>query len=432
MAKRISRVVRTAPPHAGPPTPGPKRLLILSASAGHGHIRCGQAVEHACNELGFPWDVHHIDILDYTNPLFKTVYSKMYIDMMTKMPEVLGWLYDQLDKPWKGQDRKLAFDKLHVGPFVRLLERHPPDIVFCTHSLPAEIISWLRSRPRKPMVIRQAIVITDFDVHALWLCPHYEHYFVALPETRVHLEELGVPPEKITVSGIPVDPRFLQKPDQAEMRRKHGLDPDRTTILVSAGGYGVGRVETVISLLLRLRHPAQVIAVCGKNTELKERLDQMADAQDRHPRVLLKVFGYTNAMQELMTASDLIVGKPGGMTMCESLAGGLVWVVVNPIPGQEERNSDHLLEEGCALKCNNLPTLTYKIDNLLDDPARLEQMRENALRLARPDAAFVIANVLKRLADEPLPPLPAPVEEESGESLIPGWPFGPPPRETRP
>ena len=183
----------------------------------------------------------------------------------------------------------------------------------------------------------------------------------------------------------------------------------------------MGRVETVISLLLRLRHPAQVIAVCGKNTELKERLDQVAAAQDRHPRVRLKVVGYTNAMQELMAASDLIVGKPGGMTMCESLASGLVWVVVNPIPGQEERNSDHLLEEGCAIKCNNLPTLTYKIDHLLDDPARLETMRQNSLRLARPDAAFVIANVLKRLADEPLPPLPAPVEEESGESSLLTW-----------
>jgi processive 1,2-diacylglycerol beta-glucosyltransferase len=403
-----------------------KRLLILSASAGHGHFRCGQAVEQACAQLGFGWDVHHIDILDYTNPLFKTVYSKMYIDMMTKMPEVLGWLYDQLDKPWKGKDRKLAFDKLHVGPFVRLLERQKPDVVFCTHSLPAEIISWLRSRPRKPMVIRQAIVITDFDVHALWLCPHYEHYFVALPETRVHLEELGVPAEKITVSGIPVDPRFREVSDKAALRRKHGLDPGRTTLLISAGGYGVGRVETVISLLLRLRHEAQVIAVCGKNAELKARLDDMAATQDRHPRVKLKVVGYTNAMHELMGASDLIVGKPGGMTMCEALASGLVWVVVNPIPGQEERNSDHLLEEGCALKCNNLPTLPYKIDQLLDDPERLARMHRNALRLARPDAAFVIAETLRRVADMPMPELPA-AATEPDEPLLPTWLFGPRP-----
>lgn len=389
-----------------------KRLLILSASAGHGHIRCGQAVEKACASEGLGFDVTHVDILDYTNPLFKTVYSKMYIDMMTSMPEVLGWLYDQLDKPWKSKKHKLAFDKLHVGPFIRLIERVRPDIVFSTHSLPAEIISWLFERKRKPMNIRQTVVITDFDVHALWLCEHYEHYFVALDETRAHLESLGMPGEKITVSGIPIDPVYRNLPDRRTMRLKHGLDPDRVTILISAGGYGVGRVETVLSLLLRLRHPAQVIAVCGKNETLKQKLEAQAAAGDRHPRVDLKVIGYTNAMHEYMAASDLIVGKPGGMTMSESLASGLVWVVVNPIPGQEERNCDHLLEQGAAIKCNNLPTLTFKIDRLLDEPARLAAMRQNSLDLSRPKAAVTIARTLHRLAQEPTPELFVPVDED--------------------
>lgn len=395
-----------------------KRLLILSASAGHGHIRCGQAVEKACAAEKLDFDVTHVDILDYTNPLFKTVYSKMYIDMMTNMPEVLGWLYDQLDKPWKSKKHKLAFDKLHVGPFIRLLERIRPDMVFCTHSLPAEIISWLRGRKRKPMHVRQTVVITDFDVHALWLCEHYEHYFVALDETRAHLDALGMPVEQITVSGIPIDPVYRRLPERRAMRLKHGLDPDRVTILVSAGGYGVGRVETVLSLLLRLRHPAQVIAVCGKNETLKQKLEAHAAAEDRHPRVALKVVGYTNTMHEFMAASDLIVGKPGGMTMCESLAAGLVWVVVNPIPGQEERNSDHLLEQGAAIKCNNLPTLTFKIDRLLDKPERLAAMRQNSLDLARPDAASVIARKLFELAKEPTPELFAPEPDDRAPSPV--------------
>ena len=377
----------------------------MSASAGHGHFRCGQAVEKACQSLGFDWEVSHIDMLDYTNPLFKTVYSKMYIDMMTNMPEVLGWLYDQFDKPWKSKRRKLAFDKLHVGPLIRMIEHYQPDIVFCTHSLPAEIVSWLRERRREPLAIRQSVVITDFDVHALWLCDHYEHYFVALPETRVHLEELGMPPEKITVSGIPIDPVYSDLPDWRAMRAKHGLDPERTTILISAGGYGVGRVDSVIALLLRLQHDVQVIAICGKNAGLRSRLEALAAAQDRHPHVHLKVVGYTSAMHEYMAASDLIVGKPGGMTMCEALASGLGWVIVNPIPGQEERNSDHLLEQGCAIKCNNLPTLTFKIDQLLADPGRVERMQERARALSRPDAAEVIARTLKTLVEQP-PPKP--------------------------
>src|SRR5206468_10601077 len=101
----------------------------------------------------------------------------------------------------------------------------------------------------------------------------------------------------------------------------------------------------------------------------------------------LKVVGYTTAIDENMAAADLLVGKPGGLTTSEALAKGLVLVIVNPIPGQEERNADHLLEEGVAIRCNNLPALAYKIDRLLDDPARLASMRENVQRLARPNAA---------------------------------------------
>lgn len=378
-----------------------KRLLILSASAGAGHVRAAEAIERACVEGPCEWDVKHIDILEYTNPLFRTVYSKLYLDMVNKMPEVLGWLYDQFDKPWKSRRRKLAFDKLNVRPFVKLLESYQPDVVVCTHSLPAEIISWLKARRKKKLDTRQAIVITDFDLHALWLCDHYEHYFVALDETRVHLEELGVPPEKITISGIPIDPGFARDLDQGEMRRRHDLHPDRTTILISAGGFGVGRVETLISLLLRLRHEAQIIAICGRNPELKAELDRLSARQAHHPRVNLKVVGYTTAMHEYMAASDLIVGKPGGLTTSEALASGLVFVVVNPIPGQEERNSDHLLENGVAIKCNNLPTLTYKIDRLLDDPAQLAAMKARARSMARPRAAFDVVATLQAMAEAP-------------------------------
>ncbi len=98
-----------------------------------------------------------------------------------------------------------------------------------------------------------------------------------------------------------------------------------------------------------------------------------------------------------MSASDLIVGKPGGLTTSEALAKNLIFVVVIPIPGQEERNSDHLLEQGCAIRCNNLPTLAYKIDKLIKDKARFELMKQNALRFARPNASCKIVNELAEM-----------------------------------
>ncbi|MDQ3586515.1 MAG: glycosyltransferase [Acidobacteriota bacterium] len=371
------------------------KVLILSASAGAGHVRAAEALARAFAEAGAAKEVRHVDTLAYTNKLFRHLYSKAYIEMVNKTPELLGWLYDALDKPWKNERRRLALDKLNTRPFVKMLREYQPEITVCTHFLPAEIISWLKAKER--ISWPQSIVVTDFDVHAMWLCHHYDQYFVALPETRVHLERLGITPNKITVSGIPIDPVFAQDKDQFAMREKHGLAPDRTTILLSAGGFGVGPVEHMVEALAALEHPAQVIALCGRNEELKSRLEGIAARVASASSTVIKPIGYTTEMDEYMTAADLLLGKPGGLTTSEALAKELVFVIVNPIPGQEERNSDHLLEEGVAIRCNNLPALAFKIDRLLSDPPRLAAMRERARQLARPHAARGIVNKLLAL-----------------------------------
>ena len=375
-----------------------KKVMVLSASAGAGHVRAAQALERAFIDLDATEEVLHIDALDYTNKLFRNLYTKAYLDLVNTTPDLFGWLYDRLDKPWKSDRLLLAFDKLNTRPLVRLLKEHRPEILICTHFLPSEIISLLKARER--LAYRQAIVITDFDAHAMWLCNHYEHYFVALDETRVYLSMLGIPAEKVSVTGIPIDPVFAQAKDKRAMRDKHGLKQDRATILVSAGGFGVGPIDTLIRSLLQLRNKAQVIAICGRNQELKGRLDHIADRLAPDNPVALKVVGYTMEMDELMAASDLVLGKPGGLTTSEALTKGLVFVVVNPIPGQEERNADHLLEAGAAIRCNNLPVLAYKIDLLLDEPARFAAMQANARRLARPRAAYEIVNKLLELREK--------------------------------
>ena len=371
-----------------------RKVLLLSASAGAGHVRAAEAVEKAFQQAkdADSREVHHIDVLNYTNKLFRHLYSKAYIDLVNKMPEVPGWFYDKLDKPWKNERRRLALDKLNTRPFVKLLREYQPDLIVCTHFLPAEIVSWLKAKER--LASRQVIIVTDFDVHAMWLVHHYERYFVAVDEARVYLEALGIPAEKISVSGIPIDPVFALKKDKQEMRAKHGLAPDRTTILLSAGGFGVGSVDALVSSLLPLQHRAQIVAICGRNEELKKRLTRLAARAKPDATVILKPFGYTTEMDELMTASDLVLGKPGGLTTWEALAKGLVFVIVNPIPGQEERNSDHLLEGAVAIRCNNLPTLSYKLDQLLADPARFKSMQSNARRMGRPNAATDIVEQL--------------------------------------
>jgi processive 1,2-diacylglycerol beta-glucosyltransferase len=371
-----------------------RKVLLLSASAGAGHVRAADAIEKAFKQTknGESREVRHLDVLNYTNKVFRHFYSKAYIDLVNKLPEVPGWVYDKLDKPWKNERRRLALDKLNTRPFVKLLREYHPDLIVCTHFLPAEIVSWLKAKER--LSSRQVIIVTDFDVHAMWLVHHYKRYFVALDEARVYLEALGIPANKITVSGIPIDPVFAKQKDKQEMRLKHGLAPDRTTILLSAGGFGVGSVDALVASLQSLQHRAQVVAICGRNDELKKRLTKLAAHAKPEAPVLLKPFGYTQDMDELMAASDLVLGKPGGLTTSEALAKGLVFVIVNPIPGQEERNSDHLLEGGVAIRCNNLPTLSYKLERLLSDPKRFASMQANARRMGRPKAAIEIVEQL--------------------------------------
>ena len=371
------------------------KVLLLSASAGAGHVRAAEAVERAFQETSKDTQVRHIDVLQYTNKVFRHLYSKAYIDLVNKMPEVPGWIYDKLDTPWKNERRRLALDKLNTRPFVKVLREYQPDMIVCTHFLPAEIVSWLKAKER--IGSRQAIVVTDFDVHAMWLCHHYEQYFVAIDEARVYLEVLGIPGEKITVSGIPIDPVFAVRKDKHDMRRKHGLLENRTTILLSAGGFGVGSIESIITALLHLKSSAQVVAICGRNVELKERLTKLAASKRADAGVIIKPFGYTREMDELMAASDLVLGKPGGLTTSEALAKGLVFVIVNPIPGQEERNSDHLLEGGVGIRCNNLPTLAYKLDLLVNDAERFSNMQKRSRQMARPNAAGEIVQKLFEL-----------------------------------
>jgi processive 1,2-diacylglycerol beta-glucosyltransferase len=371
------------------------KVLILSASAGAGHIRAAEALEKAFEQSGATREIRHIDVLNYTNKVFRHLYSKAYIDMVNRMPEVMGWLYDQLDKPWKNERRRLALDRLNTRPLIKLLEDYDPDIAVCTHFLPAEILSWLKAKKR--ITCKQAIVVTDMDVHAMWLCRHYEQYFVALEETRVHMEKLGIDADKLTVSGIPIDPVFSLTKDKRAMRLKYGLSPDKTTILVSAGGFGVGRIEDLFTCLSELQHEAQIVFLCGRNEELKKKLERRSARRAADSKASIVSVGYTTSMDEYMSASDILLGKPGGLTTSEALAKGLVFVIVNPIPGQEERNSDHLLEEGVAIRCNNLPVLAYKVDQLLEDTERFQRMQASARRLARPHAARDVVNKLLEL-----------------------------------
>lgn len=365
------------------------RVLIMSASVGAGHMRAAEAVEQALKIVVPDATVKNVDVLDMTNRLFRRMYGKFYLDLINKAPHVLGYFYDMLDQPSRsGKNRgdrfRLLLQKLNLRPFIKFLQSEPWDLVINTHFLPAEIIASLRKEGK--LSVPQVIATTDFETHRLWVNQPCERYFTATEEGAVYLQSWGVPAEATVATGIPILPVFSQPGDRAALLHRHGLDGDRPVVLQMAGGFGVGPIEKIYQSILKVETPLQVVTVAGRNEQLKKDLQRLR-VPERHRA---QVIGFTKEIHELMGVADLVVTKPGGLTTSETLASGAVMVVVNPVPGQESRNSDFLLENGAAIKANNTAVLSYKVEALLRDPKRLQQLRANVRRVARPRAAFEV------------------------------------------
>ncbi|MGC8623823.1 MAG: MGDG synthase family glycosyltransferase [Phycisphaerae bacterium] len=387
-----------------------RKVLVLSASAGAGHVRAAEAIEQICRKHPDVGEVQHWDMLKYTTRLFRHIYSQVYLDLINKAPRMLGWIYDTFDTPWRNEKMRMAFEKFNAGPFLKAVMAFQPDHIICTHFTPASLMGWLYEKGKIP--VKPAIVVTDYDCHAMWLNRTYQHYFVLLDETREFLVQMGISPARITMSGIPIDPVFTEIKSRAEVCRKLGLAENVFTILVAAGGYGVGPIEALLAQLLKISRPVQLVVIAGRSEELKQYLDQLAARQNQNASARVVPVGFTTLMDEYMTAADLLLGKPGGLTTSEAMARNLPLCIVNPIPGQEERNSAHLLELGVAIRSNNLPTLAWKIQKLMADPRRLASMRENTHQLAHPEAAQTIVNTLLSL------PLDTEPEEPPARHLL--------------
>lgn len=373
------------------------KVLILSVSAGTGHLRAAEALEKAALANPEVGEVLHIDSLKHTNKMFRRFYGRFYIDLVKSAPVLLGWFYDSQDEPWKTEKMRLMLDRLNTGPLVRKIKKFKPDITICTHFLPAGILSHLMKREK--IETRLAITVTDYYVHAMWLSRLIHHYFVANEESKVQLENIGFPSAALTLSGIPIDPVFAEPVDCERLRAELGLSKDLPTLLVSAGALGVSSAERIVEVLGALRSPVQVVVICGKNEKLRQTVLQQLhdDFLENATRLNIRVLGYTTQMHDWMKAADLYIGKPGGLTTAEALSCGLPMVIYQPIPGQEERNSDFLLENGAAVKCNQLATMAYKVDLLLTNPERMAKMRLRAKALGHPDAA---ATVIRKLVEE--------------------------------
>jgi processive 1,2-diacylglycerol beta-glucosyltransferase len=376
----------------------PHKLLILSVSAGAGHVRAAQAVEAAASMARPAIEATHIDLLTLVPADFRKLYGQQYIKLVEKLPQLWSYLYTKTDRPSRDSligKLKRAAEKLNARKLHAEIARIAPDTILCTHFLPAELLSRQRAQAAKGKGMSLPplwVQVTDFDVHSLWVHPHVDRYCVANDEVAFRLADRGIPAAKISVTGIPVMPQFSAPLDRATCAAELGVDPRKFTVLMMAGGAGVGGLDDLAARLLRLGGEVQLVALAGRNQDLLKKLQKLAAA---HPGRLFPL-GFTTTVERVMTASDLVVTKPGGLSVSECLAKRRPMLLVSPIPGQEERNADYLLEAGAAIKAVDAATLEFKLARLLADPARLRAMSEAAHKIARPDAAAKVLALVSR------------------------------------
>lgn len=375
-----------------------EKILILSASVGGGHLRAAEAMELALRQSAPEAEVRNLDVLSLASNAFRRIYARGYLDFAEHAPHFLGYVYDLLDRPkektgeFEPDRLRIALEKLNLQPFLRLLKSESWDIVVNTHFLPAEILGSLRAAGK--IAVPQVTVTTDFMTHRMWVQEPCEHYFTATEEGAVYLAALGVGRGRISVTGIPIHPVFSRPRERIACLTAQGLSGERPVVLLLSGGFGVGPIEEILKAVLAVEKPLEAVVVYGRNAELGGRLAGLKPPA-RHR---LRVLGYTTAIDELMGAAEVVVSKPGGLTSAETLARGAVLAIVNPIPGQESRNSDFLLENGAAIKIGPAATLPYKLAALIEDRRRLQRMRAAARRLARPRAAFDAAAKVLEIA----------------------------------
>lgn len=368
------------------------RVLIPTVTAGAGHLQAAVALEEAWHAKRPGDEVRRVDVLDYTPRWYRRIYVKGYVKLIEHAPELYALMFKKTDNPTRIKELT-RFRRRSAGvmaaKFVRELAAFQPEVLISPHYLPLEILGGVqtRRRYRGKVAAYTTCVVTDFEAHALWMEPCVNLYCVAAEATKARLVARGAKSGNVVVTGIPIAAKFSSQVNPQAVRTEFSFSVDVPTLLVLGGGFGMGPVREILDQLNRIERKLQVIIVCGRNEKLRK---QIAAEPARHRT---QVLGFASNMHELMTVSDLILTKPGGLTTSESLAMAKPMVILNPIPGQEAANSDFLLEQGAAVKVNCLEDLPFKISHLLDS-GKLGRLVQAARNIGRPQAADAICSAV--------------------------------------
>jgi len=372
------------------------KILVAHAYAGIGHKKAAEAIGGALLDSGAQVEV--VDTLDYTNAFFKFSYPRVYLFLINRAPFLWGCLYDFFD--FRLADFFFApvrrfFHGLQASRFIKFVIEKKPDVIVCTHFLPAEVVSALKKK--NLFNGRLVTVITDFLPHSFWLARRSDYFIGAIEKTKKELIGRGIKEERIKILGIPSDPVFSISKGRKSMIEKLGLRENCFNLLIMGGGFGTGPVKEIVNAISDpgsgVKNGLQIIVICGKNKALLEDLNKIRASSG----IKLSVFGYMNNVDEFMEASDLIITKSGGLTVSESLSKELPMIIIQPIPGQETGNCKVLEGYGVAVRADTVGQIVDYVKHFVSAPEKIVDMKARINLLAYPDAAKDIADLTQNL-----------------------------------
>ena len=362
-----------------------------------GHHRASIAIENALKIISPGIETLNINAFAYINPILEKVINHTYMSIIKNKPEVWEYLYDNPKVLKSMQVLRDIIHKFNSKKLRNLLEDFKPDAVVCTQAFPCGMIADYKKKLNLNLPLFG--VLTDHAPHSYWIFENVDCYIVPSESSKRHFMRNGISEAKIKVFGIPIDPKFNKSYSKKDVCKKFGLNTKLPTVLIMGGSQGLGPVENIVNVLEHIAAPFQLIVVCGMN----KRLEKSLERRKKRYKKKMVVFGLINNVDELMDASSLIVTKPGGITTGEALAKGLPMIVIHPIPGQEAKNTEFLLNEGVAVKAEDSQDIAALVQELFSDNVKLAEMRERASEIKKPNSAMDIANlVLQKIAERKL------------------------------
>ncbi|HEX2945355.1 MAG TPA: glycosyltransferase [Clostridia bacterium] len=365
-------------------------IFFLTAATGGGHVKAAQALmEHMEKQLP-GCKTRLVDALKYINPSIDRLITGTYLNTVKALPGLYGKFYDLSEKDETITRLVRGLNNLLSHRLLQLFQDEMPDAVICTHTMPLQMMARLK---KKGLVGIPVIgIVTDYTNHYFWKLDEIDAFIVAHECIKDDMVKMGLRENRIHVCGIPVAERFAkEQTDRRICLARLGLE-NKPTVLVMGGSLGLGNIGQVFRTLLYIKQDIQIVVVTGSNKKLRQQLDAISADYEN-----IRVLGYAENISELMSAANLIITKPGGITISEALVKRLPICIIDPIPGQEERNAKFLRDSGAAFRLTDRDDLEYLLEHTLLRPNVLKRMSEAAGRLAKPNACEEISDLVERL-----------------------------------